>query len=214
MGIFSNFKEFLQDLRFSLMPKSVESLGYQRETLLDEIYLAEKKMMRREISEETFIEFREEKLMDLIAIEAELSTKKIEMEINRITAGEISKLSPERGLAMKELLKDKDLILREINLAEKKYFHRKFDANTYKKIIREKNKEMIEIEVKIKQIYRAEAKEIMKKAEQFLAMSEEQRLASHSEEIANALFQQIPIEHETVPKSHKEYVPRRRRRKH
>ncbi|MFH1587203.1 MAG: hypothetical protein ABID38_05065 [Candidatus Diapherotrites archaeon] len=214
MGIFSNLKESLQGVQFSLMPKSVESLDHRRETLLDEIYLAEKKMLRREISEKMFVEFREEKLKDLIAVEAEISTKKIESEINRIAAGEMDKLSPERRQAMKELIKKKELILKELKIARKKYFHREFDARTYQELIKDKNKELIEIEVQIKHLYRAEAREIMKKAEQILAMSEEQRLSSHAEEIADALFQQIPIEGESVSKGHAEYVPRRKRRKH
>lgn len=166
----------------------IQKLEAQREKLLAEIKVAERKFLQHQIDEKTYRGLSEENQMKLIALEAEIETKKIEQKIDRLQLPKLEKLSTKRKEQLAQLLAKKDLLLRELELARQKYLKRQIGDETYKKLTADWQKQLIMLEVDIASIYREEAREIIKEAQEKLAKAEKEERVHTEEEMAEALL--------------------------
>lgn len=186
MGIFDALKSI-----FSSKPgkeKELDRLQAGREKLLEEIKVVEHKYLQHQIDEKTYRTWTEEKQMKLIALEAEVETKKIETKIDKLQMQKLEKISKHRRDKVTELLQKKDLFLRELELAKQKYLKHQITEDSYKKITADLQKQLISLEVDLATIYREEAREIIKDAQEKLAKAEKEEQAKTEEEIAEAIM--------------------------
>lgn len=88
----------------------------------------------------------------ILALEFPIFQKKDILDFN-ITLGEIVKISDEdKKKMLKELANKKNEIQYMIEFAKKKYYQRKLDEESFRELIRDHEKKLIEIELKIKEI--------------------------------------------------------------
>jgi len=189
-------------LNLKLSGPSIEDLLLKKQHLKEEINIAERKFLRHKIDEKSFAEIRNNAQEKVIAIDASIQTKKIEVKIDEYASAQMKSLNKRRRTKMLQLLKEKEKYKRALKLAEGKYYQRKIDANSYKRIVAEQQKKMIQIESKMAIILREQAREIMMDAEKKLAMSEEELHQKISGDMATELFDQ------TVPEKSRKKIKR------
>ncbi|MCX8158487.1 MAG: hypothetical protein N3D73_02355 [Candidatus Diapherotrites archaeon] len=200
-GILENIKKYLKIGRYN-----TQELQKRKELLESEIKLAETKFMKREISEEAYKKIVGEKSKELITLETEIEINKIENRLNKY-ADDIDKLSEKRRGELKSLLSKKDILLRELAKAKELYFKRKIDENMYKEFCKDKQQKLVEIEAAINQLYKEEARDILKEAERRISMSEIQEFQLKTEEIAKDIAE-LP---EPLPTTEEKVLRRKRR---
>jgi len=189
-------------LNLKLYGPSIEDLVLKKSQLQEEINIAERKFLQHKIDSKSFTEIRNNAQEKMIAIDAAIQTKKIEVKIDEYASAQIKSLNKRRRSKMLQLLKEKGTYKRALKLAESKYYQRKIDSESYKRIVAEQQKKMIQIESKMAIILREQAKEIMSDAEKKLAMSEEEFHQKISGDMATELYDQ------TVPQKMRKKIRR------
>jgi hypothetical protein len=171
----------------------IERLEKQKECFQKELSLAEKKFFKHQIADRTFNEIREETHKQIIALEVEIESKKIGSKMRNLNSRQLLLLDDKRKYRVSRLSEQRKKIIMALQKAKEKYFKRKLDEKSYKEIVRERQKELIETEAKIAGVYNEQAKEIMKETEQALTVSEEKLKQATSEQIASEIFEQAPL---------------------
>jgi hypothetical protein len=155
---------------------SLKELMAQKRTLLTEIDILEKNYMKRKISKREFIELFRKKQTKLIEMEALIDEKFNKEKLPAKTARGVEELAARKKHLVAELLGEKKRTLKEMEIAQRHYLKRKFDAATYQKIISEKRQRLIELEAQLQQIYGEESiSQVMEELKQRLALVERQR---------------------------------------
>lgn len=171
--------------------KGVKALEREQAEIKEAIKAANKKFMHRKISEKTFREFNEQKQKELLGVEALMDAKKVEKSIEELCKKKSSKLSAKRKHKLGELIRGKNIVLKELSLAMKRYLKRKIDDKTYRNIVKSQQKKLLEIEAKIAGLYKEEAREIMKQTERELETAMGQEWEKEKDEAAEELFEQF-----------------------
>lgn len=173
------------------MEKSLEELTKQRESLADEITLAEKKYMKHKMDKEAYVQLNEENQKKLITIEAEIEARKVETKIDEKTKKEEKKLNTRRRHRLKELLKEKEMIFKEMKVARKKFLKRKIDEKTYSSAVGGLQKKLVNVEVAISGLYKEEAKDIMRQTNTRLKAEKQREQTSATEYVARDIYDQV-----------------------
>jgi len=131
---------------------SLKSLFRKKKKLLRAIKIAEKRYMRRKLSEKDFNKFFKEKQSKLIEVEA-LIDQQYNKENSEKVDKQVLEVQAKKRHVLRNLLDEKRRIIKEIDLAEKRYLRRKIDAKTYQQLVQKNQKELIDLEASIKGIY-------------------------------------------------------------
>lgn len=184
---------FFSELSIALFGRKVERIQERCELLKEQLKLAEIRYMTHKITEKAYRELVEEKQRELITLEAELGARNLERQINEFIASRSEKLASRRRYKLRQLLKQKELVLKELSVAKRKYFKRQIDENSYKAVVNDNQKRLVNIEAEIVQLYKAEAKEIMRQTEQRLAALGHQEVKSEADEMVEDVYsQEVP----------------------
>jgi len=176
-------------------PKS--NLQVKRQQLLATLKEAEKQFLHHKIDKPTFDNISQEKNSELILVEAEIDTEK-KKDIPKEELKKLQKLHVDKKEIILGLLKQKQLKVHELKLAENKLFKRKITEATYQKFSSEIKSELISIEAQIKVIYAneeiAELKEVLKLGATEIArqkrMTEKRRKTNYDDEIEEDVLEQ------------------------
>lgn len=190
MGVKTSLDRFFSGLGSALFGRKLERMQERRGLLKEQLKLAEKRYLRHKISEEAYRELVEEKQRELITLEAELSVQNLDRQINEFIESRGEKLAPRRRYKLRQLLKQKELVLKELKVAKKKYFKRRLDVQSYKSIVRKNQKKLVDIEAEVMQLYKAEARDIMRRTEQRLAALHREGVVGKADEIADDIYEQ------------------------
>lgn len=140
----------LAKIRYS--KPSVKILFAEKKKILRTIRIAEKKYMKRKLSEKDFNSLFREKQKELIEVEALL-----DQQYNKESSEKVNKqlldVQVKKRHVLKDLLDEKMRLIKEMDLMEKRYLKRKIDAKTYQLLVQRNQKELIELEASIKGIY-------------------------------------------------------------
>ncbi len=131
---------------------SYNALVSEKKTVLHAIKIAERRYMKRKLSEKDFNKIFKEKQTALIKVEAkinELSAKANEKEIDE----ELLAVQTKKRHVLKNLLDQKRRLLKEMNIAERLYLRRKIDSKTYQVLVQKNQKNLIDLEAEIKQLH-------------------------------------------------------------
>jgi hypothetical protein len=169
----------------------LNELKKQKNIILDELCLAEKKLFKREISQNVFNSLNAENQRKLIELDAETTLIKTKMKLNKFNSGESMKFTGKRKEKFNELLKEKNALMHSFNLTKKKFFLRKINEKTFKEINSQNQKKLIRLESRIEAIYKEQAREIVSKAEKKLSLSQTKKQRIKSKEISDDLFNQL-----------------------
>jgi len=165
-------------------------LQEKREQIVQELKEAEKQFLKNRIDKNTFDDISRKKNAELIRIEADLDSEKkdklVEADVKQIDA-----ISRDKKKVLSQLLKQKQGKVHELQVAEKSFYKRRIDENTFKKIGSEIKAEIISIEGKIKAIQKSE--EIQKIKQQLKEGAKEiakQAKTSKQRKSANDIFEE------------------------
>ncbi len=132
---------------------SLKALNSEKKRLLTSINIAERKYMHRKISEKDFNSFFKEKQRKLIQLEAkidQLYNKEKKVKVDK----EVLAVQTKKRHILKSLLEEKRRIIKELDIAEKRYLKRKIDAKTYQEMVQRDQHSLIELEAQIKELYK------------------------------------------------------------
>lgn len=155
-------------------PSEQVQLETERQTLLDELQMVEKKLLHREISQDLFDSISREKQARLVELDSKLLTlQKGPLTPATSDDSRFSSLEVKRRHRLRTLLEEQAMAKQVLKLANQKLLKREIDMKTFEKISREKQEELLSIEAKITQLYREEATEVMKTAKDRLELNGE-----------------------------------------
>lgn len=135
---------------------SVRELFRKKRVVLDEMKLIEEKFFKRKILEEDFRKMMEKKQAELIKIDAKIAHSLEEKKLDEDERKILKHVTAKKQHYLKELLEEKDCLVREKNLIIEKFHKRKLDQKAFEELMAKNQSELIEVEAKIKSIYSEE----------------------------------------------------------
>lgn len=154
---------------------SLKELFKEKKRLLRALKIAEKKYMRRKLSEKDFNALFKEKQRLLIQVEAEIEQHYNKEKGEKATA-ELLKVQAKKRHFLRGLLDEKRRIIKELDLAEKSYLKRAIDAKTYQELVQKNQHRLIDLEAEIKELYaEANVSEVMTNLKQKLSSLEKRK---------------------------------------
>lgn len=192
VALLAIFAVLLLAIKIKFREPSMKELLEEHRVLEDTLKIAEAKLLQHKLDLNDYQELTDKTQKQLVEIEVRLS--KAEEKEKQKTKPPIQEVSSRKRHLLKELLEHKKTIQEEIRIAETKYFKRKINGITYKQILLEKQKQLIELEAAIKKVYADENIEQIKKdlAEKLkkLGESAEKKQEKYTEEIAEDVSDQ------------------------
>ena len=131
---------------------NLKHLFAEKNRILQELRIAEHKYMKRKMSEKDFNNFFKERQKQLIALEALIDQKYNKSKSVEITK-ELEAVQAKKRHILKGLLEEKRRVIKEMDLAEKRYLKRKLDAKTYQALVQKNQDTLIQLEAQIKHLY-------------------------------------------------------------
>ncbi len=176
-------------------PKS--DLQLKQQQLLMALKEAEKQFLQHKIDKPTFDNISQKKNAELILTEAEIDNEK-KKDIPKEELKKVEKLHADKKEIIMGLLKQKQLKVHELKIAEGRLYKRKITEETYKKLSSEIKTELITLEAQIKVIYANEEiaalKEVLKQGATEIAkqknMTEQRKRSNYFEEIGEDVLEQ------------------------
>ncbi|MDD4251261.1 MAG: hypothetical protein PHX27_03660 [Candidatus ainarchaeum sp.] len=175
---------------------SQASIEQKRESLNQELKIAENQFLKNKIDKNTFDKISKEKNAELISIEAQIDSKK-KIQLSEEEIQKLNLISEDKKNILKGLLEQKQKKIYELQIAEKSYYKRKIDASTFQKINVDIKSEIISLEGNIKSIQKVDQiekikNELKKGAEQILIQQKKSDKRKNENEIFEAdVFDQI-----------------------
>lgn len=146
-------------------PNPHQQLLNERTRLLEELSIADKKMLRRELSADLFTSIAREKQARLIEIDALLHESTSSPSTPRAHENDkLDALEARRRHTLKALLEEQALARQVLKVANQKFLKHQIDNQAFERLTREKQEELLQIEAKIADVYRNEARDIMNRA--------------------------------------------------
>jgi len=150
----------------------LKKLLREKKVILTALDVAKKRYMRRKLSEESFNSIFREKQKRLIEIEA-LIGQQADSKGRKLVDQKLLAVRAKKRHFLKAFLEEKSRLVRELELAEKGYLRRKIDASTYKGLVEENQKRLVELDAGIVELYsEANISKIMKRLKKRLAKLE------------------------------------------
>jgi len=131
---------------------SLKELFRKKRQINAELKLLEANYLKRKISPETYNKIFREKQSQLIKLEAQIS-ESYNTSLGKAGGKELKEVTAKKRHVLNNLLAEKRKTLNEMKIAERKYLKRAIDNSTYKRIVQENQQKLIELEVKIKDLY-------------------------------------------------------------
>lgn len=130
---------------------ALKELFSEKKGLLAKIRLAEKKYMKRKLSEKDFNKIFKDSQKRLIHVEALIDQAyyKEKKELDK----ELLSVQTKKRHILKSLLDEKRQLVKEMNITEKRYLRRKLDAKTYLDLVQKNQELLVELEARIKVLY-------------------------------------------------------------
>ena len=128
--------------------KSTQKLFDKKRQAMEELKVAERKFLKRQISEDSYKKVLKKKQEELIKIDAALSEKQTKQKGN--FKKELVSVEAKEKHRIEALLKQKQPLQAELEVAQKKYLKRQIDEKTYKSLLQANQSKIIELEGKIK----------------------------------------------------------------
>jgi len=172
---------------------SLKDLFREKKKLLHGIKIAEKKYLRRKLSEKDFNKIFKEKQRKLIAIEAhidQLYNKESSEKVNR----ELLAVQTKKRHILKILLSEKKRVIKELDIAEKRYLRRKIDVKTYQELVHKNQLRLIELEAEIKELYNeANVSKVMTNLKKVLSGAEKKKKLRKKKKAVSEKEKQVQI---------------------
>ncbi len=150
----------------------LKRLFREKDRLLHEVNIAEKRYMRRKLSEADFNKIFKEKQKQLIGLEALIDQQYNKERKVAITA-DLQAVQAKKRHILQEMLEEKKRLIKEMDIAEKRYLKRKLDSKTYQALVQGNQEKLITLEAQIKQLYsEANIQQVMTSLKQRLSTLE------------------------------------------
>ncbi len=131
---------------------SLRALFSEKKRLLDTVKIAEQRYMKRKLSEKDFNRIFKEKQRRLIEVEAFID-QQYNQENKEKIGKEILAVQTKKRHILKSLLDEKRRLIREMDIAEKRYLKRMIDAKTYQDLVQLNQQRLVELEANIRALY-------------------------------------------------------------
>lgn len=191
------FAILLLAIKIGFREPSEKEMLEKRRILQDELKIAETKLLQHKLDLKDYQEMIDRNQKQLVGIEARLSKNegKEQEKKGPKSEQEMQPISSKKRHLLKGLIGRKETIQDEIKIAETKYFKRKINGVTYKEILKEKQRQLIELEAEIKKIYADESigqikKDLAEKLKK-LGESETKKKDNFAEEVAEDVSEQL-----------------------
>ncbi|MBN2067524.1 MAG: hypothetical protein JW744_03590 [Candidatus Diapherotrites archaeon] len=153
----------------------LRQLVKKKREILEAVKIAERKYMKRKLSENDFNSIFKEKQQQLIKIEA-LIDEQHNRERAEKASEEIEKVQAKKRHILQSLMEEKARLVKEMGIAEKRYLKRKIDSKTYQALVQKNQEKVVEIEAQISRLYsEANIKKVMESLKEKLDGWEEQK---------------------------------------
>lgn len=139
-------------LKIYFKKPGLKSLFGEKKMLLAEIRIAEHKYMKRKLSEQDFNRLFKEKQKQLIKLEA-LIDERYNKEKQVTITDELQAVQAKKRHILQGLLEEKKRIIKELDIAERRYLKRKIDSKTYQALVQRNQETLISLEAQIKLLY-------------------------------------------------------------
>lgn len=183
-------------LKVKYKKASLKQLIAKKKRALSALKAAEKRYMKRQMSEPDFNKIFKEKQKELIETEAlidQIGNK--DDKVNK----EILAVQTKKRHILKSLLDEKKRILKEMDIAEKRYMRRKIDSKTYQAIVQKNQEKFVELEAHIDELYsEANVSKVMENLKQKLVELEIDSKKSKRKKKESEKEQQLRIAKEIV----------------
>ncbi|MCX6799349.1 MAG: hypothetical protein NTW59_04635 [Candidatus Diapherotrites archaeon] len=191
-------------LRYKKPP--LKALFSEKKKLLEAIKIAEGQYMRRKMAEKDFNLYVKEKQRQLIELEASID-QQYNKQMGKPVTEEMLAVQAKKRHILKELLGEKQRLVKELNLAENSYLRRKIDVPTYQAIVQEKQQKLIDMEAQIKQIYaEANITKVMDNLKGRLAQLEQEKKGQKKKRETSEREKELEIAREIVEQMQREKV--------
>jgi len=172
---------------------SLKQLASKKKRLLTAIKIAETKYMKRRLSEKDFNKIFKEKQRKLIELEAILD-QRYNKESEEKISKELLAVQTKKRHILKSLLGEKKRVIKELDIAERRYLKRKIDAKTYQDLVQKNQHKLIELEAHIKELYNeANVSKVMEKLKEKIAQLKKQKKTRKKKKKINQRQQQLQI---------------------
>ncbi len=131
---------------------SLRALFSEKKRLLSAIKIAEQHYMKRKLSEKDFNRIFKGKQKRLIEVEAFID-QQYNQENKEKIGKEIFAVQTKKRHILKSLLDEKRRLIREMDIAEKRYLKRMIDAKTYQDLVQLNQQRLVEFEANIMVLY-------------------------------------------------------------
>ena len=131
---------------------SLRALFSEKKRLLGAIKIAEQGYMKRKLSEKDFNRIFKIKQKSLIEIEAFID-QQYNQENKEKIGKEILAVQTKKRHILKSLLDEKRRLIREMDIAERRYLKRMIDAKTYQDLVQLNQQRLVELEANIMVLY-------------------------------------------------------------
>ncbi len=173
IALFAIFAVILIWVKLRYKQPTLKKLFGEKKRILRVIKIAEQRYMRRKLSEKDFNKLFKDKQKKLIEVEAMIA-KQYDKE--KPADKSILDVQAKKRHILKGLLDEKKSVIKELDIAEKRYLKRKLDAKTYKDLVQKNQHRLIELEATIKELYNdANISKVMDLLKQNLSLLEDQK---------------------------------------
>jgi len=173
IALFVIFAVILIWVKLRFKQPTLKKLFGEKKRILKVIKIAEQRYMRRKLSEKDFNKLFKDKQKKLIEVEAMIA-KQYDKE--KPADKSILDVQAKKRHILKGLLDEKKSVIKELDIAEKRYLKRKLDAKTYKDLVQKNQHRLIELEATIKELYNdANISKVMELLKQNLSLLEDQK---------------------------------------
>ncbi|MBU0635577.1 hypothetical protein KKE06_00965 [Candidatus Micrarchaeota archaeon] len=133
---------------------TLKKILMEKRKINDQISNAEKKFLNREMTEQSFQEFKYKKQKELIGIESRLQALQDQQNVEK--SKEMREITSKKKHVLKELLLQKEALLAEFKISEKKYLKRELGEKEFFDIQHSVQERLLELDSEIKNFYSAE----------------------------------------------------------
>lgn len=180
----------------------------RKDALEEEVRVAETKLLKHEIDEQTFRQLAEQKQTEIVLLEAQMESEKAAGDIARAVEEKTRTLPVEDREPAAALARQKLFYEKMLEIANHKYLKRLMREETYLNLTRDVKKKTIALEAQLNLMYKAAARRIMVETQAKLAKAGVEESAFDLEKAAEEIAEQSPRKSVPWPKTQRENLPK------
>ncbi len=182
--------------------------GERKDVLEEEVRVAETKLLKHEIDEQTFRQLVEQKQTEIVLLEAQMESEKAAGDITRAVEEKTRTLPVEDREPAAALVRQKLFYEKMLEIANRKYLKRLMREETYLTLSRDVKKKTIALEAQLNLMYKAAARRIMVETQAKLAKAGVEESAFDLEKAAEEIAEQSPRKPVPWPQTQGENPPK------